>query len=178
MNEIILYTSNLPDTMQDLSRFVFFGREKYNAVRAEIRAIEKLKVAEEVLAQKREEASMLMETVLDAEVRLGELFRAIPKAANQYKSAADSDVDSKTKKQVVENLGFSQKQAERLETLSENADLVEYVKAEARENGEFPTRSRVLELATGFKILKKKENDNAEDYEEDGEYADDDGNAK
>jgi len=134
--------------MEDLSRFVLIGREKYTAVRAEIRAIDKLKLAEEVRNQKNEEATMLAEALLDAEARLGELFKKIPKAVNQYKSAADSDVDSKTKKEVVENLGFSQKQAERFETLAENPDIVEYVKAEARENGEFPTRARVLELAS------------------------------
>ena len=46
MNEIELYVKKLPDTMEDLSRFVFVGREKYNSVRAEIRAMEKLKLVE------------------------------------------------------------------------------------------------------------------------------------
>jgi hypothetical protein len=147
MNEIELYIRNLPDTMEDLSRFLFIGREKYNAVRAELRVIEKLKLMHEVRSQKKEEAAMLAETILDIEVRLGEMFKKIPKASNQYKSAADNDVDSKTKKEVLENLGFSQKQAERLETLADNTDLVEFVKDEARENGEFPTRTRILKLA-------------------------------
>jgi hypothetical protein len=48
MNELIVQTTNLPDTLEDLSRFVLIGREKLNAVKAEIRAIEKLNIAQEV----------------------------------------------------------------------------------------------------------------------------------
>ena len=147
MNELIAHNKNLPDTMQDLSRFVLFGREKYNSIRAEIRAIEKLQLAEEVRNQKRQEAQMLAEALLDAEVRLGELFRQIPKASNQYKSAVNNDVNGTNKKEVLVNLGFSQMQANRLETLADNPDLVECVKAEARESDGFPTRARILKLA-------------------------------
>jgi hypothetical protein len=158
MNEIILQTANLPDNVQDLSRFVLFERERYTAVRAEIRAIEKLKLAEKICNQKRKEAQMLAEILLDAEVRLGELFKQIPK--NQGKrtdiehSNSDVTMSEKPKEEILNNLGFSKMQANRLETLANNQKLVEYVKAEARENGEYPTRARVLELA-GFEIKKK-----------------------
>jgi hypothetical protein len=68
---------------------------------------------------------------------------------NQYTGGkTDTVVDfAKTKEQVVNELGFSQKQAERFEILAENKDIIEQVKAEARENNELPTRSRVLVLA-------------------------------
>jgi hypothetical protein len=164
MNELALYIKNLPYTLEDLSRFVFFGREKYNAVRAEIRAMEKLKLVDEIRNQKRQEAQMLAETILDVEVRLGELFKEIPKAVNQYKSAAVSSVDSKTKRETLEKLGFSKKQGERLEILAENADLVEQVKAEARENNDFPTRAQVLERAK-FRIIRTDAN--IDEYESD-----------
>jgi len=39
MNELIVQNSNLPDKVNDLSRFVLIGNEKLNSVRAEIRAI-------------------------------------------------------------------------------------------------------------------------------------------
>ena len=52
-----------------------------------------------------------------------------------------------TKREVIEGLGFTQKQIERFETLAANKDLVEQVKAQARENGDIPTRSEVLTLA-------------------------------
>ena len=142
-----IQNANLPDTLGDLSKFVLVGREKLTAVRAEIRAIRRLKLAEDVHRQKQEEASILAEALLDAEVKIGELLKEIPKAVNQYKSAADSGVGGKPKKEVVAELGFSEKQAERIEILAENQDLVEVVKAEARENDDIPTRTRVLDLA-------------------------------
>ena len=156
----VIQETNLPDTIEDLSKFILIGREKLTAVRAEIRAIDKLKLAEDVHKQKQEEAAMLAEAVLDAEVRMGELFQKIPKAVNQHKSAADSGVGSKSKKEVVADLGFSEKQAERFETLADNQDIVEFVKAEARENEDIPTRSRVLDLAA----RKKKGDDDYDGY--------------
>lgn len=151
MNNLIIQQSNLPNTLEDLSKFVLVGREKLTAVRAEIRAIDKVKLAEEVREQKKEEAQMLAEALLDAEVRIGDLLKYIPKATkgNQYtgKMVNDSGVDNqRPKKQVIEELGFNQKQAERFETLSSNKDVVEQVKAEARKNEDIPTRSRVLQL--------------------------------
>ena len=151
MNDLATTQVNLPDTLEDLSKFVLVGREKLTAVRANIRAIDKLQLAEDVREQKKEEAQMLAEALLDAEVRIGDLLKQIPKATkgNQYtgKMVSDSSVDNqKTKKQVVEELGFNQKQAERFEKLSSNKDIVEQVKAEARENEDIPTRSRVLQL--------------------------------
>lgn len=149
--EIIIQNQNLPDKIEDLAKFVLIGREKLTAVRANIRAINKLQLAEDVREQKKEEAQMLAEALLDAEVRIGDLLKQIPKATkgNQYtgKMISDSSVDNqKPKKQVIQELGFNQKQAERFETLSSNKDIVEQVKAEARENEDIPTRSRVLQL--------------------------------
>ena len=45
MGEIIQRREDLPTTLDDLSRFVLVGREKLTAVRAEIRAIDKVGVA-------------------------------------------------------------------------------------------------------------------------------------
>jgi len=163
MNELIVQNTNLPDKIEDLSRFVLFANEKLNSVRAEIRAIDKLKLSQEVREQKLEEASMVAEALLDAEVKLGELFNKIPKATsakgNQYtkKWNFDSDVEiPNSKTEIIKNLGFSQKQAERLETLADNKNLVEFVKAEARENDDIPTKTRILSLASYQKKMEKQ----------------------
>lgn len=161
MNNLTVTQQNLPDNLEDLSKFVLIGREKLTSVRASIRAIDKLQLAEDVREQKREEAQMLGEALLDAEVRIGDLLKQIPKAnrGNQYtgKMVSDSGVDNqKPKKQVIQELGLNQKQAERFETLSSNKDLVEQVKAEARENEDIPTRSRV------FQLIKEKSKEEQE----------------
>ncbi len=83
MNEIAVMPSyEMPDTIEDLSKFVLIGREKLVAVRAEIRAIEKVGLAKSVRKQKLEEAQAISEAVLDAEVRIGQLMRELPQAKN------------------------------------------------------------------------------------------------
>ena len=151
MPNIITVSQHLPANIEDLAKFVLVGREKLVAVRAEIRAIDKLNIAEEVRVQKREEAQMLSGALLDAEVRIGELLKQLQKAdkGNQYtgKMVRDTTVhNQKPKLEVVQDLGFSPKQAQRFETLANNKDIVEQVKAEAKENEDIPTRSRVLQL--------------------------------
>lgn len=148
MNDFVTVQQNLPNTIEDLAKFVLVGREKLTAVRANIRAIDKLQLAEEVREQKKEEAQMLAEALLDAEVRIGDLLKTIPKAKNQYDkcNSQQCEKQKETKQEVITRLGFNKDQASRFETLSSNKDVVEQVKAEARENEDIPTRSRVLQL--------------------------------
>lgn len=49
---LISYQSNLPDTVEDLNSFILVNREKLVIVNAEIRAIEKLGLANEIRNQK------------------------------------------------------------------------------------------------------------------------------
>ena len=64
-----------PDMPGSLLANMRWGEERDSA---EIRAIEKVKLAEEVRNQKRQEAQMLSEVLLDSEVKLGQLFDKIP----------------------------------------------------------------------------------------------------
>ncbi len=148
MEEIIIQNQQLPIQIEELAKFVLVGREKLTAVRANIRAIEKLELAEEVREQKREEAQMLAEALIDAEVRIGDLLKQIPKVKNQYDkcNSQQCEEQKETKQEVITRLGFNKDQANRFETMASNKDIVEQVKAEARENEDIPTRSRVLQL--------------------------------
>jgi len=149
---LIAKDKQLPARLQDLRRFVLIGREKLNAVRAEIRVIDKLGLAAGVREQKKDEAQMLGGALLDAEVRVGELTSKIPLGSggnrgNQYvggknRTAADF---GKTKKQIIKELGFSGDQVDRFEDMAENKDIIEQVKKEAKENEDIPTRSEVLQ---------------------------------
>ena len=75
MSEIIATNSQLPANLDDLAKFILIGREKLQAVRAEIRAIDKVELAAEVREQKRLEAQELNNALLDAETRIGILYR-------------------------------------------------------------------------------------------------------
>lgn len=151
---IVIQNQNLPDKIEDLAKFVLVGREKLTSVRAEIRAIDKVQLAQEVREQKKEEAQMLAEALLDAEVKIGDLLKKIPKdtkfKGNQYKEVnshqCENTKKTETKQEVITRLGFNKDQANRFETLSSNKEIVEQVKAEARENEDIPTRTRVLQL--------------------------------
>ena len=162
MNEITVQAKQLPDNLPDLAAFVLVGREKLTAVRAEIRATDKLQLAEDVRQQKRDEAQMLSEALLDAEVRIGELTKAIPKAppdrGNQYTGGKPTALSQsqKSKSEVITDLGFTPKQVERFEILANNPDVVEQVKREARENDDIPTRTRVIDI-----VQQRKKAENA-----------------
>lgn len=158
MNEVTSYQpQQLPDTLADLSKFVLIGREKLNAVRAEIRAIEKVGLAKEVHEQKLHEAQEIAEAVLDAEMRLGELTSRMPKATNQH-DAIRKGADS-TKQLQLANVGINQDAAERFEKLARHPEIVEEAKREARAKGEVISRSQVLSAinANAPKPPKKKD---------------------
>jgi len=150
VNELSQQNKQLPDNLPDLSRFVLIGREKLNAVRAEIRAIEKVGLAQEVHQQKLIEAQEIAEAVLDAEVQIGKLTAELPKAtnggANQYgaKSTTMSN-EQKPKSEVLRENGIHQKQAERFQTLAKYPEAVEKAKEEARQEGRIVTRQNVLD---------------------------------
>lgn len=151
MGELIVSRENkLPTRIEDLSKFVLVGREKLVAVRAEIRAIDKVGLAQEVREQKLHEAQDIADAVLDAEVRIGELMAKVPKAKNQYDNAVDSGVHS-TKTDVIEQAGFTVKQVQRFETLAAHPEIVEQAKAEARENDDIVSRSLVLNMVKAQK---------------------------
>lgn len=147
MNELQTAFKQLPDTLDDLAKFTLIGREKLNAVRAEIRAIEKVGLAKEVHEQKLQEAQEIAEAVLDAEAKIGELTARMEKAANQY--ASNSGVT--TKNEQLDSIGISKMQASRYETLAKHPEMVEQAKADARERGEIVTRQSVLDKITDKK---------------------------
>lgn len=143
MNEIVTNTANLPANIEDLSKFVLVGREKLTAVRAEIRAIQKVGLAKEVHEQKLREAQDIADAVLDAEVRIGELTRAMPKAQGFASSILPTDGKNvKTKTEQLSEIGL--KHPERFESLAAHPEAVAAAKAEARETNDIVTRQAVF----------------------------------
>ena len=151
MNELAQRQQQLPDTVEDLSKFVLVGREKLNAVRAEIRAINKVGLAQEVYQQKLAEAQDIADAVLDAEMQMGKLTAAMPKASggdhgNQYTGGKSNSVETfaKPKEEQLSDIGLTRQQAQRFETLAKHPEVVEKAKAAAREEGRIVTRQDVL----------------------------------
>lgn len=167
MNDLTTRVNQLPDTIEDLSKFVLVGREKLNAVRAEIRAIQAVGLAKEVHEQKLAEAQEIAEAVLDAETKLGELTSKMEKATNQY-SAKDNGVHS-TKSEQLEQIGITEKQKQRFETLAKHPETVEQAKADARAEGRIVTRQDVLNrivIPTKNKSIKETINDAIQEHKD------------
>lgn len=166
MNELTVKEfSGLPARIEDLAKFVLFGREKLKSVRAEISAIDHLTLAKDVREQKLAEAQMLSGALLDAERKIGEFTLKMPtnvgvgrwnkeqerQAEQKEKEAEEHQHHTgvmliKDKTERIKELGFNRMQVHRFEVLAKNPEVVEQVKREAQENDDIPTRSRVLQL--------------------------------
>lgn len=143
MNELSLVEKQLPETLAELSKFALIGREKLASVRAEIRAIEKVGLAKEVLEQKKAEAQEIAELVTLSEVKIGRMLKEIPERRGAINSSRDIE-ELKTKTQVYEDIGFSKDQASQFQRMADNEDIVREAIAEARENDDIISRSAVL----------------------------------
>lgn len=146
MDDVIISEKRLPQTLPELSKFVLIGREKLNAVRAEIRAIKAVNLATEVYEQKLEEAQEIADAVLDAEVKIGELTAQMQKSVGGRPSKTiRTDAESiKTKSEQLAEIGIKQDTAERFERMASNPKAVKAAKEEARQNNEIVTRAAVL----------------------------------
>lgn len=159
-NEIILSRAELPANLEDLSKFALIGRDKLQAVRAEIAAIKKVGLASEVLEQKRAEAQEIAELVTFSEMRMGEMLREIPKATPNnnpfHEIRTDADL-VKPKSQVLKELNIKQDTAERFQQMAEHPELVKQAIAEARENDDIVSRAAVLKKIKAAKRTEREQ---------------------
>lgn len=153
MNDIEVAQKNLPATLPELSKFVLIGREKLTAVRAEIRAIEKVGLAKEVLEQKKAEAQEIAELVTMSEMQIGRMMKEIPKAQGKRTdvTSCPSRQEVETKSETIRDLGFTPKQTAQFQQMADHEPQVMEAIAEAREHDDIVSRAAVLR-----KIEEKK----------------------
>ena len=94
---------------------------------------------------------MLSNAIIDAETRVGELTRELPKATeakgNQYSekwNSRSSAENPKSKAETIAELGFSPDQVNRFEKLAANPDAVEQAKQEAIATGKPVTKKDII----------------------------------
>lgn len=174
VTDLQIAQAQLPVEPKELARFVLVGEEQVKAMRAEIRAIQKLKLADEVWKQKQKELQWAQEQVTDAKVRIGVLFNNMPKQTggdhgNQYTGgkaesgkkiggdpfAKTPEKPVKTRQEAAEELGFSHIQVKRFQQMAKHPEAVEAAKAEARLTGKDLTTQGVLD-----KIREQRTADN------------------
>jgi phage N-6-adenine-methyltransferase len=125
----------LPVTVDELNQFIIIGKERLNAQKAKIRAIDKTNMALQAKEAALADAQDMADILLDAEVKLGEILEAIPGKKASSGGGTRSLPDD-----------ISKKASHQAQTLSQNREVVEQAKAEAREAGEIPTASQVYKL--------------------------------
>lgn len=159
MTDLIVAQNNLPASIEDLSKFVLVGRDKLQAVRAEISAMKSLNLAKEVREQKLREGQEIGKLVLLAEARLGELFNQMPKQTNNnpagnnqfrtnslHEEIDQPDVETpKPKLEVAAQMGFNKNQVAQFQKLADNPDAVQKAIDAAKKNDEIVTRSKALD---------------------------------
>lgn len=158
MNELVTCQGNdLPAKPAELAKFMIVAQEKVKAVKAEIRAIQKLNLAKEVYAQKMEEQRQLQEVILLSYQQMGEITREMPKGSGgdrkseNFKSSSGETFE-KSKTQAIQELGFSKPQVSRMEQMAAHPDIVEEVIAESQAGRTEATQGEVL------RRIKEREN--------------------
>ena len=104
---IIQFEKNLPENIKDLAKFVLIGREQLTAVRAKIRAIDKLDLAKDVREQKKSEAHDMASALLDAEVKLGDMIKKLPKESGKRTDLQPGSIGVTR----LQEIGISKKQS-------------------------------------------------------------------
>lgn len=170
MNDVSVYeSSQLPDTLEDLTQFVLVGKAKLSAYMLKLQTVNKLSVAQEIRDQTLKEAQEISTALIAAEQRIGELLLAIPKqTGNQYTSANSMQVEkAKSKTEVVKDMGYSKDEASDYQKMAKNPEVVQRVIEDAIANGEIVTKTQVL---NEIKAERKKIEEEMRDLKEERDY--------
>lgn len=157
---ITMQAAELPAKLDDLAKFVLIGNDKLQAVRAEISAIKKLGLAKEVHAQKLKEAQDISEIVTFAKMKMGKLLSELPKSSggdrksDNFKIDRRVDFEKTPKAEIIQEIGLNQKQAEHLQQMADNPEIVQAAITKAREEGDIVSQSQILK---DIKAAKKQE---------------------
>lgn len=156
MDELTTRTTQLPDTLEDLSQFVLVNKAKLDAYRVKLRAVNRLSDAQEIREQTLQEMQDISSALIAAETRIGEILLSIPKNTsyhgNQHQEVTSSGVEStKNKSEVVAEMGYSKDQVSDYQRMAQNPAVVNMVLEQAEREG------RVVSHAEVMRTIKAKD---------------------
>lgn len=147
MNDLIRVEESLPPaTIEELQEWIIITKERLNAHKAKIRAIEKVGAALAAKEAALADGQRLADLLLDAEVRLGEMLESRPDRS--YHQGTSGKMEGKGPLPP----GITKKQSHQAQELASHKDIVDEVKNQARKEGTIPTSRQVH-----AKIKEKKE---------------------
>ena len=146
MSDLQVYQTQLPDTIEDLSRFVLVNEERVQALRAAIRAIKKVSLAKEVYEQKLAEAQEIGKVTVEAAQKMGELLLQIEKRSGRRTDITSSThIDEvKTKTEITSEMGMTANQVSEYQRMAQNPEAVQAAIDKAIERGDVVSRSQVM----------------------------------
>ena len=151
MEEVAVYSAQLPDNIEDLTQFVLVGKAKLNAYLLKLQTVNRLSVAQEIRDQTLRETQEISNALIAAEQRIGELLLAIPKASggdhgNQYTGGKNPDERqiAKTKSDTIKDMGYDRHEASDYQQMAKHPEVVQKVIDDALANGEIVTKSQVM----------------------------------
>jgi len=160
MNELITQTTQLPDTIEDLTQFVLLGKSQLNAYMLKLRTVNRLSVAQEIRNQTLEETQEMANALIAAEQRIGELLLSLPTSQGKrtdLQTSGHNSPEVETKAETVSRMGYGEREAKDYQQMAKNHDIVRKVIEDATANGEVVTKSAVMK-----EIQRAKEEAKAE----------------
>lgn len=160
MNEIETYQAQLPDTIEDLTKFVLIGRAKLDAYKLKLQTVSKLTDAQTIRDQTIQDMQDVSIAIIAAEQRIGEIMLSIQKAQgkrNDLGTSSGRHDEVKTKTEIASEQGYSRNQVSECQRLAQNPEIVQQVIDNALKNGEIVTRAQVMkEIRSAKEELKRQ----------------------
>ena len=149
MDELTKRTTQLPDTLEDLSQFVLVNRAKLDAYRVKLRAVNRLSDAQEIREHTLQEMQDISSALIAAETRIGELLLSIPKQSGgdrkskNFKNANGRNFE-KSKAEVTEEMGYTQHEVSDYQRMAQNPAIVNLVLEQAEREGRVVSHTEVM----------------------------------
>lgn len=147
MDELTTRTTQLPDTLEDLSQFVLVNKAKLDAYRVKLRAVNRLSDAQEIREQTLQEMQDISSALIAAETRIGEILLSIPKASggvNQYNKEENSERLEKSKAEITEEMGYTRHEVSDYQRMAQNPAVVNMVLEQAEREGRIVSHAEVM----------------------------------
>ena len=160
MNDLSTQTRQLPNTLEEKTKYVLFGAEALNIYRAKLRAMEKAGISKEQYEQLKIEAQETAENLLLFSADIGREIEKIPTAQGTRTDKEPLDAnDKKLKTNIIHEMGFTDRQARDFQTLAKHPEVINKAIEDARAEDRIVTRSDVLNRIAPPKTHKQTMNE-------------------
>lgn len=147
MNELAERSTQLPDTLEDLSQFVLVNKAKLDAYRVKLRAVNRLSDAQGIREQTLQEMQDISSALIAAETRIGEILLSIPSASGRRTDLETSSSGIEkvaTKSETISEMGYSKDQASDYQRMAQNPAIVSLVLERAEREGRVVSHTEVM----------------------------------